>query len=467
MSFSDKIYSRLPVWGQNLAITGYGAYWHWLRFGAGYEKSLNGYLARERWSLLEFQNWQTERLKELLKFAITKVPYYRRVFNEKQKNMAFAGQLEKLPLLDKESIRQSPQDFLRNDLKPVPKLIFYTSGSTGTPLASYWTASELRDSIALRETRSAQWAGVSFKSPRATFSGRMVVPQANSKGPFYRFNSIEKQVYFSAFHLSPETAKSYVLALHKHKIEWMTGYAVSYYLLAKFIIDQNLKPPPLKAVITTSEKLTKEMKEIMEVAYQCRVYEEYSTVENSLFASECEKGRLHISPDVAIVEILRPDGSCCELEEPGEVVTTCLMHDFQIFVRYRIGDIAAWDSEPCHCGRQMPVLKEVLGRMEDIVIGSDGRQMVRFHGIFTNQPHVREGQIIQETLKRIRVKIVPSHGFGQSDVLDIQNRMHQRLGSGMEIIVEPVDFIPRTQAGKFKAVISMLDNKALSERRSH
>jgi phenylacetate-CoA ligase len=81
---------------------------------------------------------------------------------------------------------------------------------------------------------------------------------------------------------------------------------------------------------------------------------------------------------------------------------------------------------------------------------------VRFHGVFVHQPHVREGQIIQETLHRIRVKVVPSEGFGPDDHRDIIHRVQQRLGSQVEVIVETVDGIPRTAAGKFKAVVSLL-----------
>jgi len=107
----------------------------------------------------------------------------------------------------------------------------------------------------------------------------------------------------------------------------------------------------------------------------------------------------------------------------------------------------------------MPVLQEVVGRIEDVIIGSDGREMVRFHGIFTDQPHVREGQVIQETITRIRVKIVPEDGFGPADTANIEARMHQRLGPDMEIVVEPVSSIPRTKAGKFQAVVSLLRDR--------
>ncbi len=64
------------------------------------------------------------------------------------------------------------------------------------------------------------------------------------------------------------------------------------------------------------------MRAVMQAAYRCRIFEEYSTVETALFASECEHGRLHVSPDVSITEILRPDGTPCQPGEVGEVVTT-------------------------------------------------------------------------------------------------------------------------------------------------
>jgi phenylacetate-CoA ligase len=180
-------------------------------------------------------------------------------------------------------------------------------------------------------------------------------------------------------------------------------------------------------------------------------------VENVLFASECEQGRLHVSPDVAVVEILHPDGSPCLPGEAGEVVTTGLMRTYQPLIRFRLGDMAMWDAESCPCGRQMPVIKEVIGRIEDVVIGPDGRQMVRFHGIFVNQPHVREGQIIQESLDLIRVNVVGTDGFSPNDVNDITRRIQQRLGERVNVRVELVSDIPRTKAGKFKAVISRLN----------
>ena len=459
----NTLYTNLPVWAQHGAVSTYGIYWYWLRFGLGYKQYVSEYAEREKFDIYAWQALQKKRLTQLLFMASTRIPYYQHVWNKNEKSAALSGCLENLPLLGKGPIRENPEDFLREDMHPRPRLVHNTSGSTGTPITSIWTVKEYRSAVALREARSARWAGVSFKMPRATFSGRMVEPDPDSNGPYYRFNLVERQVYFSPFHLRPDTAHFYVEALRKHNIQWMTGYAVSYYLLAKFILEQGLEVPNLKAIITTSEKVTPTMRRVMEQAYRTRVFEEYSTVENVVFASECEHGRLHVSPDVGIVEILRPDGNPCDPGEVGEVVTTCLMRKFQVFIRYRLGDLAMWDRDNCPCGRQMPVLKEVVGRIEDVIIGPDGRHMVRFHGIFVNQPHVMEGQIIQETLHRIRVKVVPNEGFSPDDVKDIINRMHQRLGRQVEVLVDPVDHIPRLASGKFQAVISLLPKHSVDE----
>ncbi len=457
MSAAETVYRHLPTWAQHMAVSAYGLRWHRLRFGPGYRRYLDELEERERQSSEAWQGWQDRRLREVLSIAADHVPYYQNSWSPSQRRAARAGRLGELPLLVKQPIRNDPEAFVRTDIKPGRRLVFHTSGSTGTPAASIWTVEELRRSMALREARSARWAKVSFELPRATFSGRLVEPDPASDGPFYRFNFVERQVYFSAFHLSAATAPQYVHALRRHRIEWMTGYAVSFYLLAKLILELELEVPPLRAVITTSEKVTETMREIIERAYRCPVYEEYSTVENVLFANDCEHGRLHVSPEAGMIEILRPDRTPCEPRESGEVVATCLLRDYQPMVRFRVGDIASWDDRPCPCGRGLPVLEEVGGRIEDVVVGPDGRQMVRFHGIFIDLPNVREGQIVQESLSRIRVRVVPAPGFGRREVSEMEARVRQRLGAEVGVEIETVERIARTAAGKYQAVVSMLD----------
>ena len=450
----DTLYARVPVPLQNLMVSGYGVYWHWARFGRGFARLVSEFGEREGFSHSEWARYQEEQFRRLVRVCAAEVPYYASLWTDAQKKSAALSDLQNLPLLEKKPLRENPFQFLRQDLRPIPRFRFFTSGTTGTPISSFFTLEDNRKCMALREARSANWAGVSFFEPRATFSGRLVQPDAANETDIYRYNAVEKQVYFSAFHLKPKTAPRYLEALSRHHIRWMTGYAVSFYLLAQYVLDQGLSAPPIKAVVTTSEKLTPGMRKLISEAFNCPVFEEYSTVETALFASECEYGRLHLSPDAGITEILRPDGSPCQAGEVGEVVSTALLNTYQPLVRYRLGDLAAWAPEPCPCGRQMPVLQEVVGRLEEVVTGPDGRQLVRFHGIFTDQPNIIEGQVIQESLTDFTVKVVGTERFSDRDADDIRSRMRQRLGAGVMIRVERVESIPRTSSGKFQAVIS-------------
>ena len=424
---------------------------------------MQGFLDRERFDREQWKEWTRQRLAAVLQVARDHVPFYRESWTTNQIRGARNGDLSELPLLDKDSIRQNPKSFVRDDQSSRAELVFHTSGSTGTPIAIHWKAPEYRAALALREARSIRWAGTSYKRPRATFSGRSVVPDPDSRGPFHRFNRAEGQVYFSAFHLRAETAKQYVDALYQHRTEWLTGYAVSFYLLARFMLDQGLEPPELRALVTTSEKVTPEMRDTMERAFRCRLFEEYSTVENASFACECERGSLHVSPDAGIVEVLRSDGSACDPGEVGEVVVTGLLRTHQPLIRFRLGDLAAWSADPCECGRQMPVLEEVVGRLEDVIVGPDGRQMVRFHGVFIGVEGVRRGQIVQESRQEIRVLVEcdPEYDRGLDGL--VESRVKERLGPSVSVSVEQVDEIPLGPGGKFRAVVSKDPTREVSE----
>jgi phenylacetate-CoA ligase len=190
------------------------------------------------------------------------------------------------------------------------------------------------------ECRIRNWANLSIKDGRGMIGGRRVVTQSDSNGPFYRYNYFEDQIYFSAYHISSNTTQDYVNAIEKYKPSYMTGYAMSNHILARFIEQNNLKVSPLKAVITSSEKLTMEMRDTFARVYGCKTYDSYSGVEACSLISECEFGKLHVSPDVGYIEFIKEDGSYANLGEYGEMVCTGFLNYDQPLIRYRIGDVA-------------------------------------------------------------------------------------------------------------------------------
>jgi phenylacetate-CoA ligase len=421
--------------------------------------------SREEWSA-----YVEQQLRALLMKAFTRVPHYQRAW----KGLVTPAQLERftvrnlsaLPPLEKSVARDDPHSLLVDGKPSIGHRVFHTSGSTGTPVATYWLPHEIQRSLAIRETRSCAFAGVSYQMPRATFGGRIVEPNSKSKGPFHRYNWSEKQVYFSAFHLRPETAPVYVGALRRYQIRWLTGYSNSIYQLAQLVLEQSLNAPPLKAVITTSEKVTPEMRAVIERAFATQLFEEYGAVEDVFFVSENEQRRKLISPDGGLLEIIDDDFRACEPGVVGDVLATGFIRPSQPMIRYRIGDQASFDDNPLDDGRNMPVLREVIGRKEDTVYGIDGQRVIRFHGVFVDQPNICEGQIIQKSLEHIHVRVVPKLGFNEHDERDVMSRVQKIFTSQMRVTVEQVDIIEPTGAGKFRAVVSELSPNELQQVRT-
>lgn len=155
----------------------------------------------------------------------------------------------------------------------------------------------------------------------------------------------------------------------------------------------------------------------------------------------------------------------------GRLVATGLLNADMPLIRYETGDRAsvavAQDSYPvrlpqdknpvlhlCACGRSLPVLAAIEGRQDDVVITRDGRHIGRLDPVFKADLPILEAQIIQESLDRLRVLYVPTAAYSAADGEMLVQRIHDRVGADMGVVLEAVEEIPRTANGKFRAVIS-------------
>jgi len=453
-----NLYHKLPVSIQNVGISVYGYSWRKRRFGGVFEKELVKYKDRERFTEQQWDDFQTMALRKLLVHAFETVPYYTNSFTKSGfglyeiKKIAMVD-LHRIPFLEKNDLRQFGQSTLLSNQLEKGGEFFASSGSTGTPTQILFSHAMHQRWSAGFEARIRHWAGIDRFTPRGMIGGRRVVPEGDSRPPFYRYNFFEKQVYFSAYHISKNNALDYLRGIGKYKVEYMTGYAMSNFFLARFFQELNIEVPKLKAVITSSEKLTPQMRAIFYQVYQCKTYDSWSGLEACGLVSECEQGSLHISPDLGIIEILDDYGNPVKPGEIGEVVCTGLVNFDQPLIRYRIGDMMRLGKTVCSCGRNMPVIDEIIGRIEDTVIGKDGREMVRFHGIFIDLPNLIEGQIIQYTFNLFEIKIVTNGRWTSQEETMIRKRMTSQLGD-IDLTIVEVSEIPKNQNGKFQAVIS-------------
>lgn len=449
----DAIYTRSPVWLQQVAVAAWGFAWERRRFGGRFRQYVAELHDRDYWSAEQFRQYQELRLREIFA-AAWRSPYYRERFEQ-------AGMTEGLdpwksfaraPLLDKESLRTRARHLLTARRLPRGVTVDRSSGSTGTPVDIYYPRDFHRFQMAIGEARSLNVAGVTYRDRRVMFGARKICRFNQDRPPFWRFSPAEDLAYCSIYHLSPQFLPAYLAFLRRFRPRVVMGYPSALHTVSRYAIDNGDLPPPAQCLVTTSETVLPEAREAMEAAFQCRLFDRYGAVEGCVFAAQCEHGRYHVSPDVGIVEILDDAGQPSAPGFLGQIVCTGLHNTLQPLIRYGIRDMARWAVEQqCPCGRQTPILEGIEGRVEDMCLTPDGRQVLRFDAVFKGIQSVKMSQVVQEKLDRFVIYVVPANGFGPADVETIRCNMRLHVGD-VETRVECVDQIERTASGKFRAV---------------
>ena len=128
------------------------------------------------------------------------------------------------------------------------------------------------------------------------------------------------------------------------------------------------------------------------------------------------------------------------------------------FVRYKTGDIGALEEKSCSCGRGLPVLKDLQGRTTDFLVAMDGTVM---HGlaliyVLRDLEGVKEFKIVQESLERVRVLVVPDRQWNETVKSSIVQGFRERLGKGVIVDVETQIEIEAESSGKRRYVVSQV-----------
>jgi phenylacetate-CoA ligase len=452
-----KIYYKLPFFFQNIVISLYGLYWKKRRFGGVFKKEVDLFRSRNSFSKKQWYEYQEKELRKLLVHSFTNVPFYKKKYTEAGFSLGDfqtfkLNDLNKLPFLEKEELRQFGKTELLSRTR-IKGNFYSSSGSTGTPVNIYFSRNFHQKWSAAFEVRIREWAGVNRHNCRAMIGGRLVVPVSQKKPPYFRFNRFENQLYFSINHLSKLTAKSYIESMNKFGVECLTGYANSIWLLAKYGIDLNLDSLKLKSVITSSEKLTELMRKDISNFFKCKVYDSYSGIECCGLISEYENGMLHWSPDVSVMESITKDTIEGDLRE---LVCTGLLNFDQPLIRYRIGDLISLSLDKIYESKiEMPVIKEIVGRTDDIVTLKDGRQLGSFNRFFADIIGLNKVQVIQYTHLHFHLNVVKSDDFDESTIKQIRSVFQNRIGE-VKLTFDFIKEIPTSKNGKFKAVISKI-----------
>ena len=177
-----------------------------------------------------------------------------------------------------------------------------------------------------------------------------------------------------------------------------------------------------------------------------------------LAASECAGGTMHMWPEVGKIEVFDDQDNVPITDgKAGRLILTSLLNTDMPLIRYEIGDRGGGilPDHKCNCSKGLPVLSNIQGRNNDVITTVDGRKIFWMNPVLYNLP-VREAQITQQSIKTIIVTFVPAPDF-TSETRDIIVKRIQEILGGVEVVMKEVDKVPRGANGKFKAIVSNID----------
>jgi phenylacetate-CoA ligase len=457
-TFLPRLYERLPAPLQNAAVTLYGIKLYLREYGPRFRKALEESERRQWLAPSEIEAYQDERLAELIRHAWENVPYYRDAMRERgldPRDVAGVADLPKLPLLTAEDVRRNHDRLVSRAHRRSGLIYGHTSGTTGSPLQFLFDARVCLHKN-LVDWRHKRNAGLEYGDRLALFLGRVVVPTERKKPPYWRYNAVLGQMFFSSFHMSPDTLPHYFAQLEAFRPRGVEGYPSTLYVLASYLTSRG-RTFPVKAAFTSSETLLPHQRETIERAFECPLFDFYGLAERVAFATECPAhDGYHVNGDFGIAEIVGEGGGPAEPGALGRLVGTSLHNYGMPFLRYQTSDVTAIRPTPCPCGRGFPLMHSVATKDEDVITTLDGRYVVSSVLTHPFKPlrSVEESQIVQEDRGHVTVKIVRRPSFSEDDARYILEELHKRLGAEMEIELEFVESIPRTKAGKLRWVIS-------------
>ncbi|MEM7180653.1 MAG: phenylacetate--CoA ligase family protein [Spirochaetota bacterium] len=127
-----------------------------------------------------------------------------------------------------------------------------------------------------------------------------------------------------------------------------------------------------KAFLSTAVSMTPTLRDRLEEQFSCPVIDFYSLNDTGPIAYSCPHYRdsFHILPTDIFVEILDEEGNSLPEGEVGEITITGGRNPYVPLLRYRTGDFAALNLQPCSCGELTPKLENLQGRKLVLFEGS-------------------------------------------------------------------------------------------------
>jgi phenylacetate-CoA ligase len=403
----------------------------------------------------ELRELQWQRLQALLDHAYTQCPFYRRRFDDAgltPQDLSGLEDLRALPILEKGDIQEQGPDMVARNWPRGDLIANQTGGSTGTPVPFY-LSKERKCSRAAATLRHNRWADWRIGDRAAVIWGAPQDRPADGLRARLRGALLREPLWLDTANITETSLNAFHAALLRYQPRIIQAYARSAVLFARYLQARGLTPHRPHSIVTSAEVLESDERRLLEDVFGCPVFNRYGCREVSVIASECSAhSGLHIMAEGLYIEIETPDGPAAP-GEMGSILVTDLLNHAMPLIRYRIGDVGAWASGTCPCGRALPRLERVAGRVTDFLVGCDGQLVSGVYlatYVVAQRPSLGQVQILQRLPGAVTYRIKPGRDFQYKRDLEYLRMTTRRyLGVAAKIDGEVVEELPAEPSGKF------------------
>jgi len=214
-----------------------------------------------------------------------------------------------------------------------------------------------------------------------------------------------------------------------------------------------------RVITFSSDGLSDSIREIIEQKFGIPVFGTYQAVEALKIGFECEQHLgYHLNIDLCAVSMIDDRGHPVAPGQPGELVVSNLYNRAMVLLNYRLGDLGVMSPHPRGCGRNLPLLEQLVGKTNQILALPDGRKLISgsLEMLFPDELRgTLQAQISQRRDGGILWRIVPIEGADRESLAErLRARTRQVLEHPLEVEVEFVSDIPRTAGGKIPRIVA-------------
>lgn len=444
----DKIYQILPHFLQCFLITLYNYLAYKERYGDKYHKYLELFKKNRNLPIGALKQIQSDRFNTFLQYCKSNSKFY------KDYPLVNLENIEQLPIINKETLRTQIDSV--HTIAKKKAVVSKTGGTTGKSLEVFFTKENTQERFAMLDDFRNR-SGYKLGEKTAWFSGKNLLTVRDvHKNRFWKTDYLYKVRYYSTFHIKEDYLKYYIEDLIEYQPKYFVGFPSTILEIAKYGIKNGYDFPAntLKAIFPTAETITPEMRDIIEIFFKTRMYNQYASSEGAPFIFECEKGNLHLELQSGVFEVLDENN---QPSNSGRLIITSFTTEGTPLIRYDIGDSICLEesSRNCKCGNHNPLVKEILGRIDDYIYSPQNGKinLGNVSNTLKDTKGIVRFQAIQNELNTIEILLVVDNAIYN---IDIENKFIQnwkdRIGNQMNIIINIVKEIPVENSGKFRIV---------------